>query len=119
MLDARKRTRRATVPPAASMVRCHASLRETRATIWSRTVSSSTHQAALASAVSNSSRRPARASTSAPAVISDPAIVIAVRWRRPKARMVAPTGVYGVRRPSNFAWRLAAAALRIAARSRS
>ncbi|MEA2371786.1 MAG: hypothetical protein QOH12_2180 [Solirubrobacteraceae bacterium] len=32
MLDARNSTRRSTVPPAASIDRCHASLRETRAT---------------------------------------------------------------------------------------
>ena len=43
MLDARYRTRRATVPPAARIVRCHASPRETSAPICNSTLARSTH----------------------------------------------------------------------------
>ena len=61
MLEARKRTRRATVPPAASIVRCHASERDSSATICSSTVAASTDALTPRSASTNSWRLPASA----------------------------------------------------------
>src|SRR5919108_6474718 len=58
------------------MVRCHASLRATSATICSSTVTASTHAATSDSAAANSSRRPASTSTSTAAVASDPTTLI-------------------------------------------
>ena len=54
MLDARYGTRRLTVPPAASTVRCHASVRASNATICNITVISSTHAVTAESAATNS-----------------------------------------------------------------
>jgi hypothetical protein len=85
MLDARYSTRRSTAPPAASIVRCQASLRASSATAWSAAVAAMTSAEALESASVNSWRRPASSETSMPAVTSEPAIVRAVRLRRPKS----------------------------------
>jgi hypothetical protein len=86
MLDARYRTRRATVPPAAGIVRCHASLRETSAPICSSTVATSTHESAAESASANSCRRPESAHASTAAVAREPTTVMSPRRRRPKRR---------------------------------
>ena len=55
----------ATVPPAASMVRCHASLRASSATIWSSEARASTPRVASTRASANSSLRPASTKTRA------------------------------------------------------
>ncbi len=86
MLDARYRTRRATVPPAAWIVRCHASLRETSAPICNSTVVASTHHLAAESASANFCRRPENAHASTAAVAREPTTVITPRRRRPKRR---------------------------------
>src|SRR4051812_8593289 len=90
MLDARYRIRRGTVPPAASMLRCQASLRASRATIWSRTATRSTQAAALERASANSCRLPSSTKPRTTSVTSEPTTVIGVRRRRPKSRRVAP-----------------------------
>jgi hypothetical protein len=72
MLDARYSTRRLTVPPAASIDRCHASLRETSATICNSVVTASTQAATPETAAANSSRRPASRIKIAAAVASEP-----------------------------------------------
>src|SRR6266511_1440408 len=68
------------------MLRCHASLRASSATIWSSTVTASTQTAASESACTNWCRRPARTNARIAALASAPKTVIAARWRRPKAR---------------------------------
>src|SRR5206468_9178062 len=77
-------SRRETVPPAASMLRCQASLRATSAPICSATVARSIHTATSEIAVANSWRRPASTSARAAVVASEPTIVSGTRWRRPK-----------------------------------
>jgi hypothetical protein len=68
------------------MDRCHASLRETSATICSNTVTASTNAEASESAAENSSPRPASTNARIAVVATEPTIVISVRWRRPKPR---------------------------------
>ena len=91
MLEARYSTRRLTVPPAASIVRCHASLRETSATTCRSAVPARTHTEALASAWPNSSRRPASTAASSSATATDTAIVSGVRRRRQNATSRGPS----------------------------
>ena len=79
MLDARYRIRRGTVPPAVSIVRCQASLRDTSAIAWSSTVATITQAVTLDSAVVNSSPRPASSQASTVAVVSEPTTVSRVR----------------------------------------
>ena len=85
------------MPPAASIVRCHASVRASSATICSSAATTSVHSDALASAPENSWRWPARPTTSAAAVASEPATVIVARWRRPNARAPAPSAAMRLR----------------------
>src|SRR5688500_19014454 len=99
MLDARYRTRRGTVPPAASIVMCHASLRDTSATTCSSVVIAIVHRDALDSAAVNSSRRPARSTTRRAATASEPAIVIAVRRRLTVAAVLTATAVLALPGP--------------------
>src|SRR4051794_28316980 len=91
MLDARYRTRLGTVPPAALIDTCHASLRDSRATSWSAAAARSTLIEALERAVANSSRRPQRIATRIPAAISEPAMVINFLCRRAKRRVACQT----------------------------
>jgi hypothetical protein len=96
MLDARYRTRRSTVPPAASMVRCHASLRATSARICSSTVTASTDAAAAESAAVNASRRSASSTTRTAAVPRETTIVTRPRRRRPTRRTRLTSPAHGL-----------------------
>src|SRR5215212_5368682 len=84
-------------PPAASIVMCHASLRETSATTWRNAVTRMIPAGTLDSADVNSSRRPASSKTRIAAVASEPSTVSSTRWRRPKATRPAgrPSGASG------------------------
>jgi hypothetical protein len=82
------------------MVRCHASLRATSATICSSAVTASVHDGALESAASNSWRRPASRNTRTAAVASEPKTVIGARWRRPKPRRPAINSAGRLRPPA-------------------
>jgi hypothetical protein len=62
-------------------------VRASSATICSAAESSSTHGEALEIALANSCRCPARTATSAAAASVEQTIVIARRWRDPKARI--------------------------------
>ena len=72
MLEARYSTRRATVPPAAPIDRCQASLRESSATIWPQRGGGEQRQRRRWTAQSaNSWRRPASTNASTPAASSE------------------------------------------------
>ena len=81
MLEARNRIRRSIRPPAASIVRCHASERATSATVCSPAAAARIHHEALESAVAKSWRRPERAKTSAAIVTTAPPMATATRCR--------------------------------------
>ena len=79
--EAPNRRRRVTVPPAAATDACHASLRETSATICRRAASSRSQTGAEPSAAANSSRRPASAQASTSATATAPKTVKATLRR--------------------------------------